>query len=89
MFKFKKGDLVSINFEAFCSIFASPDGNYLAGPVEYHKVTNYRMTNNGIEYKLRGCYGWWKEEHLVAAQNQLKTLYIAFQAQGPTTYITY
>jgi hypothetical protein len=65
--KFKKGDLVMIDFKAFCSIFGSDDEEGLSTPVEKHKVINCRMTNDGIEYKLRGCYGWWKESHLIAA----------------------
>ena len=63
-FKFKKNDLVSINFSAFCSVFDAHNDEAEAEPVEYHKVINCRMTDTGIEYKLRGCYGWWKEEHL-------------------------
>lgn len=64
MLKFKKNDLVSIDFSAFCSVFNAHNDEAEAEPVEYHKVLNCRMTDTGIEYKLRGCYGWWKEEHL-------------------------
>ena len=67
--KFKKNDLVRMNNAAFMNIF---DPN-LEEPIEpiskqTYKVTQCRFAADGtIEYKLRGCYGWWKERHLVEA----------------------
>ena len=67
-FKFKKGDLVGIDFNAFCSVFDGHNDEIEAEPMEYHKVLNCRMTQDDeVEYKLRGCYGWWRESHLIAA----------------------
>lgn len=67
--KFKKNDLVRMNNAAFMNIF---DPN-LDEPIESisketYKVTQCRFASDGsVEYKLRGCYGWWKETHLVKA----------------------
>ena len=82
--KFKKNDLVSIDFGAFCSVFGA-DSEASEASAEYHKVLNCRMTDTGIEYKLRGCYGWWKEEHLRLKPEVTKSSPSRDEALSPST----
>jgi beta-galactosidase len=66
---FKKGDLVRMNNAVFMNIF-DPNLDKPIEPIskQTYKVTQCRFAADGsIEYKLRGCYGWWKERHLVEA----------------------
>ena len=70
--KFKKNDLVRMNNAAFMNIF-DPNLDEPIDPVskQTYKVTQCRFAADGtIEYKLRGCYGWWKEKHLVESDSK-------------------
>ena len=73
--KFKKNDLVLIDFSSFGSIFmvdwSSGDPSQM--PVQYHKVLTCRKTATGIEYKLEGYSGWWKEDHLRLKPEEAKS----------------
>ena len=67
--KFKKNDLVRMNNAVFMNIFdPNLDGSIEPISKQTYKVIQCRFgTDGNIEYKLRGCYGWWKESHLVKA----------------------
>lgn len=85
--KFKKNDLVSIDLSALGSIVMVDwsSGEPSQMPVKYYKVLTCRRTDTGIEYRLKGYSGWWKEEHLRLKPEVAKSSLSRDEASSPCT----